>query len=619
MEQTLKQRRKGFIAMLLVFLMVFESLPMEVLATDYKLGNDGNITSETEFIPGTDTVSWNGDLSVEYYWNLGDGLVAINDINKTVTKTDGVSRHTISTHAGVVKWTANSIFASGGEPASISFKAVLAKYNVTFNMNGHGGAAPSGQEVEYMHKAAAPSSPTDANYTFGGWYKTGACNSGNEWDFDNDRVTSDTVLYAKWTANNCTIRFINDGTVISSAQYPKGTLASQIAVPAVTPTRASTDQYDYSFSGWSPALENVTRDMDYYAQYNQTLRTYTVTWNNDDGSALETDQNVPYGTTPTYDGETPAKAATVSETFTFTGWTPDVGPITGDTVYTATYDSAAAVYTITWLDDDGKTIDTTRAAYGDLPTHTDPSKAATAEYTYTFSGWSPEIVPVAGDATYTATYSAVKNKYTITWLNDAGEEIDKEELEYGVVPSHDAPVKESTKEYTYTFDGWDPTPVAVTGDATYKAKFTEKRNKYKVTWLDYDGTILGTQKYSYGATPTFADPSRPADDKYEYVFTGWSPAIRPVTSNATYIAQYDAKTLVGAGDKDPSSDSDNSSSRVKNVAQQVNTNNASGTPVKSPQTGGENPMRTAAMAVLLLSSTATAALIIRRRRRQNTK
>ena len=32
MEKTLKQRRKGFIAMLLIFLMVFESLPLEVLA-----------------------------------------------------------------------------------------------------------------------------------------------------------------------------------------------------------------------------------------------------------------------------------------------------------------------------------------------------------------------------------------------------------------------------------------------------------------------------------------------------------------------------------------------------------------------------------------------------------
>lgn len=41
-----------------------------------------------------------------------------------------------------------------------------------------------------------PSNPNRANYSFDGWYKEPGCI--NKWDFASDKVTSDTILYAKW-------------------------------------------------------------------------------------------------------------------------------------------------------------------------------------------------------------------------------------------------------------------------------------------------------------------------------------------------------------------------------------------------------------------------------------
>ena len=43
-----------------------------------------------------------------------------------------------------------------------------------------------------------------------------------------------------------------------------------------------------------------------------------------------------------------------------------------------------------------------------------PTKPETAEVTYAFAGWSPEIVSVTDEATYTATFTTITKTYTIT-------------------------------------------------------------------------------------------------------------------------------------------------------------------------------------------------------------
>ena len=146
-------------------------------------------------------------------------------------------------------------------------------------------------------------------------------------------------------------------------------------------------------------------------------KTYNVTWKNFDGAVLEVDEGVVEGTVPTYDGPNPSKANTAQYTYTWTGWTPNVEAASQDVEYIATFKEETNVYTITWKDADGTVLKTNTFAYGETPSYgdTDPTKESTAQYSYAFNGWSPAVLPVTGDATYSATYREEVRTYTVTW------------------------------------------------------------------------------------------------------------------------------------------------------------------------------------------------------------
>ncbi len=140
--------------------------------------------------------------------------------------------------------------------------------------------------------------------------------------------------------------------------------------------------------------------------------------------------------------------------------------------------AAPLTSTITWVNDNGEVLETdTNVVHGTMPSYDGaaPAKAADAQYTYTFAGWTPDVVSVTGDATYTARFADSTNTYTVTWLNEDGTELEKDEhVPYGTMPAYNGatPAKAADAQYAYTFAGWTPDVVSVTGDVTYTATFT---------------------------------------------------------------------------------------------------------------------------------------------------
>ena len=120
------------------------------------------------------------------------------------------------------------------------------------------------------------------------------------------------------------------------------------------PTKTSTAQYSYSFTGWSltaggsanaNALKAVTVDRNVYAAYSKTVRKYTVYFYNG-STLLKTVSNVPYGSGAYYSGDTPEKTGVdFPEDYVFTGWSPSNNGITGNTYCYAQYKYIGYTYT----------------------------------------------------------------------------------------------------------------------------------------------------------------------------------------------------------------------------------------------------------------------------------
>jgi uncharacterized repeat protein (TIGR02543 family) len=465
---------------------------------------------------------------------LHNGSQYVNTDDEYTSTADATAGTTYYYHKSDGKWTTSEADA----------------VTVTYDANGGSGTMAAQTLTSGEEGTLTSNTFTRDGYTFSGW-NTAKDGTGTAYaDGASVTLTEDTTLYAQWKAATYTITWNNaDGTTLKTDTVAYGGMPSY---SGDTPIKEADAQYTYTFKGWSPEVTAVTGDATYTAMYDQTLRSYTVTWKNDDGTVLETDENVSYGTTPEYNGETPTKSGTDQYSYAFKGWSPAVSTVTGDVTYTAEYTENTNSYTVTWNNADGTTLKTDTVAYGETPSYSGdtPTKEADAQYTYTFKGWSPEITSVTGNQTYTATYDQTLRSYTVTWKNDDGTELKTETVNYGETPSYtgETLTKAQTDEYTYTFSGWNPTISTVTGDVTYTAQFTAEKRTYTITWKNDDGTVISTVQVAYGETPKFSGdtPTKQSTEQYEYTFTGWKAVsddgtktdIVAVVGDATYTAQY---------------------------------------------------------------------------------
>jgi len=381
---------------------------------------------------------------------------------------------------------------------------------------------------------------------------------------DKITVTKNTTLTAVYTNKPQTVAITYHYNFGGSTQtfedrgYPKNTNAtvrSRDYVGFTAPT-------GYKFLGWATTpngnveyqpnkkvFVDANGDNDLYAVWQ--VKTYTVKWVDDDETTLIYQKDYEYGAMPQFEGVEPTKAADAQYTYTFKGWNKDYTEVKGNQTYVAVYEKTTNKYTVKWVDEDETTlIDQKDYEYGAIPKFegVEPTKAADAQYTYTFKGWDKDYTEVKGNQTYVAVYEKTTNKYTVKWVDEDGTTlIDQKDYEYGAIPKFEGvePTKAADAQYTYTFKGWDKDYTEVKGNQTYVAVYEKTTNKYTVKWVDEDGTTLIDQKdYEYGAIPKFegVEPTKAADAQYTYTFKGWDKDYTEVKGNQTYVAVYEKTT-----------------------------------------------------------------------------
>lgn len=188
------------------------------------------------------------------------------------------------------------------------------------------------------------------------------------------------------------------------------------------------------------------------------------------------------------------------------------------------------IYKITFRNYDGTILSTVDVNKGLYPVYSgsEPRKPSTNTEEYIFVGWNPIITVANCDKDYYAVFESRPKKYRIKFLSDDGSLLQEEEYTFGEIPSCPEPTKESTNDTVYTFTGWEPSIVEVKNDATYVATFSSSIRKYRVTFYNWDLSVLSDKEYEYGS-PLEYEGSTPIKEKIfnygkstTFEFVGWS-------------------------------------------------------------------------------------------------
>ena len=480
------------------------------------------------------------------------GQTVEHGANATVVATPKAAYNFAGWYNGTTKVSSNTSYTFA-VTANISLTAKFTiKTFTTTTANSTGGTASVNKSsVEYGGSAIWTATPS-TGYNFSKWSNGSTTNP-----LTVSNITANTHITPVFVLKSYTVTWNPNGGSVSPTSTTKTHGSTLGTLP--TPTRAADAQYTYTFKGWFTATTGgtqisasttVTGNVTYYAQWTATLRSYTATFNGNGGGTPS-----PSTITKTYGSELGTLPTCSRTGYTFLGWyTASSGgtkistttKITGTVTYYAQWSINS--YTLTYDTNGGNAVSPASksvqygSAYGTLPT---PTRASTAQYSYTFAGWytaatggtqvTANTTMGASNTTIYAHWTATTRSYTISYQTTYGSlNRSSQSVAYGSKGSCTLTMPSNDAQYTYTFQGWYTaangggtkvgssltleTP-SVTGAVTYYAYVTRSTRSYTHTFDANGGetvspaTITKAYNTALGTLPTVS--------RTGYTFVGW--------------------------------------------------------------------------------------------------
>lgn len=434
---------------------------------------------------------------------------------------------------------------------SLTAKFTIKTFTTTTANSTGGTASVNKSSVEYGGSAIWTATPS-TGYNFSKWSNDSTINP-----MTVSKITANTHITPVFVLKSYTVTWNPNGGTVDPTSTTKTHGSTLGALP--TPTRAADAQYTYTFKGWFTAATGgtqvsasttVTGNVTYYAQWTANIRSYTATFNGNGGGTPS-----PSTITKTYGSELGTLPTCSRTGYTFLGWyTASSGgtkissttKITGTVTYYAQWSINS--YTLTYDANGGNAVSPASksvqygSAYGTLPT---PTRASTAQYSYTFAGWytaatggtqvTANTTMGAGNTTIYAHWTATTRSYTINYQTTYGSlNRTSQSVAYGSKGSCTLTMPTNDAQYTYTFQGWYTaangggtkvgseltleTP-AIKGTVTYYAYVTRSTKSYTHTFNANGGgtvspaTITKAYNTALGTLPTVS--------RTGYTFVGW--------------------------------------------------------------------------------------------------
>ncbi len=360
-----------------------------------------------------------------------------------------------------------------------------------------------GTRPTYLEANPTKAKTTSEYYTWTGWTKGSTDGEFFAKNAELPVATENTTYYAYFETHKFeyTISFKNyDEAVLEAKRWAHG----EVPTYEGTPLKPATAAKEYTHDGWSTTkngskvtIPAATAAATYYAHFAESDRKYTIQWVNYDGTVLKEEQ-VAYNTTPT-EPVTPTRPNDTYYTYTFDSWSPAVGVVSGNQTYTATYNYEKKVnkYEVSFKNG-STTIFSQNLVENSVPVFdgNEPTKDPTAQYSYTFDGWSTTnggalayaknaaLPALTADVTYYAHFAQTTNTYKVLWKSEDGKQLLETDaaVTYNATPEFNSttPTKANLGTTLYQFDGWSATVggaklstlPAVTEDKVFYAHFS---------------------------------------------------------------------------------------------------------------------------------------------------